>query len=94
MRHRLFIASALVALCVAGFALRLRGIGHLLPTITQLDAATVVGQVEELRAHAAEQRRLPERYVQDPLRMPFFWCGIRSARMGPVLEIFRLDDTN
>jgi hypothetical protein len=32
-----------------------------------------------------------QRFVPSPLRMPFFWFVIRSARMGPVLEIFRLD---
>lgn len=43
---------ALAALCVLGFALRLRGVGHLLPTITQLDASAVLAQVHELRVRA------------------------------------------
>ena len=61
--HGAAVSAALLALVVSGFALRLRGIGHLLPTITQLDAATIVGQVEELRAkRGAGDDRIRTRY--------------------------------
>jgi hypothetical protein len=53
MRQAITVGAALVATCAVGFVLRFAGIGHLLPTITQLDAATVVDQVAELRASAA-----------------------------------------
>ena len=57
------MVAALLALVAGGFALRLRGIGHLLPTITQLDAATIVGQVEELRSiRAGTNDRVRTRY--------------------------------
>src|SRR3954470_24183201 len=39
-----------VALCVLGAVLRLRGIGYLLPTVTQLDGSVIVHQVEVIRA--------------------------------------------
>ena len=59
MRHSITIGPALAAICALGFALRLAGIGHLLPTITQLDAATVVDQVQEMRTSAAEREAKP-----------------------------------
>jgi hypothetical protein len=57
----------------------LRGQGRLVHRIScaEVDKGSNVGFVQ--------------RFVLSPLRMPFFWFVIRSARMGPVLEIFRLD---
>jgi hypothetical protein len=34
---------------------------------------------------------LLQRFVLSPLQIPFFWFVIRSVRMGPALEVFRLD---
>ncbi len=53
MRQGITVAIALVAICGIGVVLRIAGIGHLLPTLTQLDAATVVDQVQEMRSSAA-----------------------------------------
>ena len=55
-RRPIATGLALAALCVLGFALRLRGVGHLLPTITQLDASAVLAQVHELRVRATVRR--------------------------------------
>jgi hypothetical protein len=61
--RRIAVFATLLAIVAGGFVLRLRGIGHLLPTITQLDAATIVGQVEELRSmRAGEEDRVRTRY--------------------------------
>ena len=38
-----------LCLCALGLVLRLRGIGYLLPTVTQLDASVIVHQVETMR---------------------------------------------
>ena len=57
------VSVARLARVAGGFARRLRGIGHLLPTITQLDAATIVGQVQELRSmRGTEDERVRTRY--------------------------------
>ena len=40
----------MILLCALGLALRLRGIGYLLPTVTQLDGSVIVHQVEVIRA--------------------------------------------
>jgi hypothetical protein len=42
-----------VLLCALGLVLRLRGIGYLLPTVTQLDASVIVHQVETMRDAAS-----------------------------------------
>jgi hypothetical protein len=55
MRQGVTVGIALVAICAVGVVLRIAGIGHLLPTLTQLDAATVVDQVQEMRASATEK---------------------------------------
>jgi hypothetical protein len=42
--------AGIIALCGLGLFLRLRGIGYLLPTVTQLDGSVIVHQVETIRA--------------------------------------------
>lgn len=77
----------LIALCAVGLVLRLRGIGYLLPTVTQLDGSVIVHQVEMIRAgvpaaesdpHAAYYPQLLARAVSllpDPGRL-----GVGPAR--------------
>src|SRR5215471_5544760 len=59
MRQGVTVGASLVAICAIGLFLRIAGIGHLLPTLTQLDAATVVDQVQELRANAIDPNAKP-----------------------------------
>jgi hypothetical protein len=44
--------AGLILLVALGLVLRLRGIGYLLPTVTQLDGSVIVHQVEAIRAGA------------------------------------------
>jgi len=51
--------AGLIVVCALGLTLRLRGIGYLLPTVTQLDGSVIVHQIEVIRAGTASSASDP-----------------------------------
>jgi hypothetical protein len=83
------VLAGLIVVCSLGLALRLRGIGYLLPTVTQLDGSVIVHQIEVIRAGTPASESDPHTayYPQLLARVASLFPEPGRTTPGPAREL-------